>query len=104
MTKQSVTVKFRNNEYSVAPNISLLCEMEDELGNLGRLHHNFCHETWKLCDVVSIVHMMLASVDVTVDYQKLGERILKEGIVHYSQMVKGFLTLALLGRRSNYEH
>ena len=104
MTKQSVTVKFQNNEYSVAPNMPLLCEMEDELGNLGRLHHNFCHETWKICDVVSIVHMMLASVDVAVDYQKLGERILKEGVVQYSQAVKGFLTLALLGRKSEYEY
>jgi hypothetical protein len=99
MAQKEITLNFKNNSYKVSPNFSLIMEIEEELGNICVLHHDFCHKKWKICDLVSLIHMMLASVGVVVDYQKLGNHILKQGIDGYCTIIKQFLALSFLGRK-----
>lgn len=80
-----VPLNYERRVYRIKPDIQLVCEIEDELGGIPRLLEDFSSNAWRLSDLVTLVHMMLASAGKQTDYVALGNKILEEGAEKYLQ-------------------
>lgn len=84
-------LNFEGRTYRIAPVIRLICEIEDELGGIPQLAADFSSNGWRISDLVSLVHMMLASAGKETDYSVLGNRVLEEGVGKYLLAAQRFL-------------
>ena len=92
---KTVPLRFENRVFVVAPDFALVREIEDELGSITALREDFARSDWHLCDLVTLVHMMLQAAGKTVDYIHLGNQMLEEGVMHYLAAAQVFLDLVL---------
>lgn len=78
-----IALHFRNHVYKVKPDMRLVADIESELGGIDNLLFRFSNGFWKVTDLVSIVHMMLAASGKTMDYMALGNQMLEDGLDKY---------------------
>ncbi len=88
---RDVILLYGHKPLRIAPHIRLVCEIEDELGSAARLQRQFAAQEWRVCDLVSIVQMMLQAAGEAVDYKTLGNKILSDGVTPYLVTVRQFL-------------
>lgn len=93
--ESSIALCFKNKVYLVQPDFELIREIEGELGSAILLLESFSQKSWKVSDLVTMVHMMLQAAGETVDYFLLGNQMLKEGVSRYLSAVLSFLQLVL---------
>ncbi|MFH1158167.1 MAG: GTA-gp10 family protein [Pseudomonadota bacterium] len=94
-SEKSVPVRLGNKVYIVNLDFSLMREIENELGSASALLDRFTQKSWKICELVTITHMMLQAAGETVDYLSLGNLMLKEGLGHYLSSAQSFLRLSV---------
>lgn len=92
----TATVAFDGHDYPVYVDMSLICEIEQEIGSLKNLQFRLQNGFWKVTEIVTLMHILLASCGRTVDYMELGDRILREGVGLYRQRL-GVLLSGILG-------
>ncbi len=97
ISKNYVRIDIGQKQCMVMPTMSLICQIEDEVGGIPYLLELLQSEKWKVLDIVTLVHMMLAETGTSYDYHDLGNRILKEGVRRYHEKVVSFLNLCLMG-------
>ncbi len=88
-------LRFGNRVYIVSPDFPLVREIEHELGSIAALLERFSQQSWEVSDLVTLTHMMLQSAGETVDYLRLGNTMLREGLGRYLSTAQSFLQLAL---------
>lgn len=93
--ESGVTLRFGNRVYVVSPDFTLVQEIEHELGGTAALQDAFLHGKWKISDLVTLTHMMLQAAGETIDYSKLGNQMLRDGLGGYLSAVQSFLRLTL---------
>lgn len=82
---------FEGRIYKVTPDINLVCEIESELGGIAQLLENFTDGSWRVSDLVTMTHMMLAAAGRETDYRTLGNKMISEGLESYRHMACRFL-------------
>ena len=95
MAIQTIALQFKNNIYTIKPTMQLVGDIEYELGSIKNLQFRLLHDLWKISDVVSLVHMMLASAGKTVDYAVLGDSMLQDGMEKYKAQALNVLNKIL---------
>ncbi len=86
----------------IKPTISLICQIEDELGSVPALLNRFKSDNWKIADAITLVHMMLAEAGTSYDYHDLGNRIIRDGVNWYKEQMIVFLELCIAGTTVSY--
>jgi len=86
-----LTLTFEDRAYKVEPKFEMVCEIEDELGSLIELNNKFSRDSWSVCELVTIVHIVLQYCGRSVDYMELGNKILEDGIGTYLAFANKFL-------------
>ena len=99
MIDAGTPLQFRNKVYIVRPDLRLVQEIENELGSLVELLEGFSGRTWKVSELVTVIHMMLAAAGETVDYFFLGNLMLREGLGRYLSAALLFLQSVLNVRK-----
>lgn len=84
-------INFNNRIIVVEPTIVLIAEIEDELGSIPVLAEKFMCREWKVTDLVTLIHMMLAAAGQDVDYRILGNSMVREGLGAYLAASTSFL-------------
>lgn len=82
---------YDGRDYTVRVDMPLVCEIEQEIGSLENLRFRLQNGFWKVTDIVTLMHILLASCGRTVDYMELGNKMLQEGIAPYRQRLGVFL-------------
>ena len=82
---------FDGRIYKVMPDINLICEIESELGGIAQLLENFTDGSWRVSDLVTMTHMMLAAAGREIDYRTLGNKMISEGLESYRHTACRFL-------------
>lgn len=90
-TQKKITLGFDNRIFLVEPDMRLICEIEDELGSIAALAEKFSRQEWKVTELVSLIHMLLAQAGQEIDYRILGNRMMKEGLAGYVSIALSFL-------------
>ncbi len=93
--QNTVPLPFDGRIFHVAPDFSLVRQIERELGGIAALQESFARQDWFIADLVTLVHMMLQSAGETLDYVLLGNRMLREGLVQYHNAAQVFLNMVL---------
>lgn len=95
MATSTICLQFKNNLYTIKPTMELVAEIEHELGSIKNLQFRMVHDLWKISDVVSLMHMMLASAGKTIDYVVLGDCMLQDGMEKYKAQALAVLNKIL---------
>lgn len=83
MASPTISLQFKNNLYTIKLTMQLVGDIEYELGSIKNLQFRLLHDLWKISDVVSLTHMMLASAGKNIDYAVLGDSMLQDGMERY---------------------
>lgn len=84
--------------YRVAPDLRLVREIETELGSLPALAARLEEGRWVAGELVALVQMFLQSAGRTVDYARLGEQMIAEGLARHAAAARAVLGVILEGR------
>lgn len=91
----NISLRFENRVFSVAPDFTLVREIENELGSISTLQESFSRTGWLVSDLVVLMQMLLHAAGKTVDYIMLGNAMLREGLAHYLAAAQVFLDMVL---------
>ncbi len=95
--KNCINLNIGSGKNIIKPSLSLICQIEDEVGAIPELLDRFKNGKWKISEVITLIHMMLAEAGNSYDYQELGNKLLKDGINIYQAQMIVFLELCLTG-------
>ena len=79
--------------FPMKKDFTLVLQIEDELGSTAALLEKFSGNSWKISELVTLVHILLHGAGQEADYLALGNRMLKEGLDHYLTSALSFLRL-----------
>lgn len=96
----SVSVVLGGKHYSIAPDMRLVCEIEEELGGIADLARRFREGMWEARELVSLTHMILHAAGSAADYGALGDRMVAEGLGPYADGVLRVLERILGGGKA----
>ncbi|TVQ82089.1 MAG: hypothetical protein EA357_10570 [Micavibrio sp.] len=82
-------------QFPIRPKMALICQIEDEICGLPQLLQKLRGGEWTLCDLVTLVHIILAEEGASYDYYELGDHILAAGSSVYHEKVTAFIALCL---------
>lgn len=77
-------------QHAVRPDMSLLLQIEQELGALPALAQTFRGQGWHVADLVSLLHIILQHSGKTPDYLVLGNLVLQNGLDEAHRMALAF--------------
>jgi hypothetical protein len=93
-----VQIRFDHKIYTIAPEMGIIADIEDELSGVALLLQKFSHQEWKVSELVTVVQMLLQAAGQTVDYRLLGNQMIADGLGQYLSAVVAFLRLVLGGK------
>ena len=81
--------------FRLTPGIRLILDIEEELGSLAGLLEKLQGQSWKVSELVTLVHILLEHEGRELDYIVLGQRMLEEGLRGFLASAVEFLRLCL---------
>ena len=90
-----IRLEIGKTQFLIRPKMALICQIEDEICGLPQLLQKLRGGDWTLCDLVTLLHIMLAEEGVSYDYYDLGNHILAAGSAVYHEKVTDFVALCL---------
>src|SRR4051812_29766716 len=93
--KNTIPLHFEQRVFTLTPDFMLVREIERELGSIAALKENFNCGGWLVSDLVVLMQMLLQAAGKTVDYVRLGNAMLKEGLLQYLAAAQVFLDMVL---------
>jgi len=88
--------------YQIRLTMDLMCEIEKEMGCFSSLISQFKNEQWSLSEVVTLIHIMLASGGHEIDYMDLGNKILGRGLMPYCELIGTLIEKIILGKQTQW--
>lgn len=89
-------IPYDNRLYKIGCDMTLVLEVEDELGPLPLLQEKFIAGQWAVTDLVSLTHILLSRAGRSVDFCTLGTHMLEQGLGKYKKVAEGWLQSMLL--------
>lgn len=81
--------------YALKPAVTDWLEVEDAVGPLPVLLCTLRAGQWKLCDVVTALHILLSAARCDIDFARLGEEMALRGIAAYRNALEKHLSILL---------
>lgn len=81
----------------VVPDLTLIEEIEVELGNIFLLERSLSENAWRSGDLVTLTQILLQAAGEVVDYRALTETMLRTGLKHYVQAAQRVLRRVMTG-------
>ncbi len=91
----SIALKIEERIYKIAPDMNIVCAIEDELGGIPALARRLTSGNWRMAELVTLIHIMLQMAGKNMDFMTLGNVILKEGAMPYLASARQFLNMIL---------
>lgn len=87
----TTAIPYDNRLYRIDADMTLVLEIEDELGPLPLLQEKFRAGHWAVTDLVSLMHILLSRAGRSVDFCTLGTHMLQQGLCPYRKIAECWL-------------